>query len=178
MASSWLNNLLGRRKKDSDNGEILLSDVFVGHRVKIIRLSGEQSVTHRLREMGFRESAVVDKVADSGAIICKVVDARVAISKKLAQNIFVEDMGKTGRSMSDELILLSQMSVGQRGVIRDFTADNDDYERIVEMGVTPGEEIEVIRYAPLGDPIEIRVRGYLLSLRKAEAERIKVARLV
>jgi ferrous iron transport protein A len=178
MGLSWLSNFFGHRKKEAFSGELLLSDVFVGHTVRIVRLGGEQSVAHRLREMGFRESAMVDKVADSGAIICKVVDARVAISKKLAQNIYVEDMGKAGRSMSDELILLSQMSVGQRGIIRDFTADNDDYERIVEMGVTPGEEIEVIRYAPLGDPIEIRVRGYLLSLRKAEAERIKVSRLV
>lgn len=178
MVLSWLTNFFGHRKEKSTGGELLLSEVSVGHRVKIIRLRGDESVVHRLREMGFRESAVVEKAVDSGAIICKVADARVAISKKLAQNIFVEDMGKAGRSMSDELILLSQMSVGQRGVIKDFTADNDDYERIVEMGVTPGEEIEVIRYAPLGDPIEIRVRGYLLSLRKAEAERIKVTRLI
>jgi ferrous iron transport protein A len=70
------------------------------------------------------------------------------------------------------------MSLGQKGIIRDFTADNDDYERIVEMGVTPGEQVEIIRYAPMGDPIEIRVRGYLLSLRKTEAERIKVAPII
>ncbi len=178
MAPSWLDNLLGNRKKNIANGEILLSDVSCGHRVKIIRLRGEEGVIHRLREMGFRESSVVDKMIDSGAIICKVADARVAISKKLAQNIFVEDLGKAGRSMSEEVVLLSQMSLGQRGIIKDFTADNDDYERIVEMGVTPGEEVEIIRYAPLGDPIEIRVRGYLLSLRKAEAERIKVTLLV
>ena len=175
---SWLENIFGNRKINIANGEVLLSDIASGHRVKIIRLRGEDGVIHRLREMGFRESAVVDKMIDSGAIICKVADARVAISKKLAQNIFVEDMGKTGRLMADELVLLSQMSLGQRGIIKDFTADNDDYERIVEMGVTPGEEIEIIRYAPLGDPIEIRVRGYLLSLRKAEAERIKVSLLI
>ena len=178
MAPSWLENIFGKRKGGASSGELLLSDVSVGHRVKIIRLRGDDGVIHRLREMGFRESSTVDKMIDSGAIICKVADARVAISKKLAQNIFVEDLGKTGRVISDELVLLTQMSLGQRGVIKGFTADNDDYERIVEMGVTPGEEIEIIRYAPLGDPIEIRVRGYLLSLRKAEAQRIKVSLIV
>lgn len=176
--TSWIQNFFGPSPQSTRQGEALLSAVATGHRVKILRLSGDDSVIHRLREMGFRESAVIDKVADSGAIICKVADARVAISKKLAQNISVEDLGKAGRSMSNECILLSQMSVGHRGIIRDFTADNEDYERIVEMGVTPGEEVEVIRYAPMGDPVEIRIRGYLLSLRKTEAERIKVERLI
>lgn len=171
-------HIFHKRPKPENSTQLSLSQVPVGHSVKIVRLSGDDAVIHRLREMGFTESALIDKVVDSGAIICKVAQARVAISKKLAQNIFVQDMGRSSKSVSDEMILLSQMSVGQRGVIRDFTADNEDYERIVEMGVTPGEEIEVIRYAPLGDPIEIRVRGYLLSLRKAEAQRIKVARIV
>jgi Fe2+ transport system protein FeoA len=77
-------------------------------------------------------------------------------------------------SENSKTILLSQMSIGQRGVIYDFAIESDDHERIEEMGVTPGEPVEIVRYAPLGDPIEIRVRGYLLSLRKEEANRIKV----
>ena len=72
------------------------------------------------------------------------------------------------------LVMLSEMSVGQRGIIDDFSSETDGYERIEEMGVTPGEPVEIIRYAPLGDPIEIKVRGYHLSLRKQEADRIKV----
>lgn len=178
MANSLISRLFGRQRKNDPSDEYRLTDVPVGHKVRILRLQGEDGNAQRLREMGFRESAVIEKSADSGAIICKVVDARVAISKKLAQNIVVKDLGKVGRVMSEELILLSEMSVGQHGIVRDFTADNEDYERIVEMGLTPGEEVEIIRYAPLGDPIEIRIRGYLLSLRKAEAERIKVARLI
>ena len=74
-------------------------------------------------------------------------------------------------------ILLSQMAIGQRGVIRDFIVESDDCERIEEMGVTPGEAIEVVRYAPLGDPIEIKIRGYSLSLRKEEAQLIDVTLL-
>ena len=74
-----------------------------------------------------------------------------------------------------KIVVLSQMTIGQTGVIHSFPVDSEDCERIEEMGVTPGEPFEVIRYAPLGDPIEIRIRGYLLSLRKEEADRIQVS---
>lgn len=46
--------------------------------------------------------------------------------------------------------------------------------RLMEMGVVPGAPVRVIKSAPLGDPIEIRVRGYHLALRRAEAETISV----
>lgn len=46
--------------------------------------------------------------------------------------------------------------------------------RLLEMGLTPGSKVEVIRAAPLGFPIEVKIRGYLLSLRKSEAECIEV----
>ena len=46
--------------------------------------------------------------------------------------------------------------------------------RIMDMGVTPGVEIRVVKVAPLGDPVEVTVRGYELSLRKADAEMIEV----
>jgi len=174
--ADWFNKLVGRKKARSGEGT-RLSDIALGHRAQIERVVGDEGTSHRLREMGFRESAVIEKVAESGAIICKVVDTRVAISKKLADSIFVNDLGEAKLTASEQTILLSQMTIGQRGIIRDYTADNEDYERIVEMGATPGETIEIIRYAPLGDPIEIRVRGYLLSLRKQEADRIKVSLL-
>jgi len=49
-----------------------------------------------------------------------------------------------------------------------------DAVRILEMGITPGVELEILRMAPLGFPIEIKVRGYLLSLREAEAVCIEI----
>ena len=72
-------------------------------------------------------------------------------------------------------VLLSSLSRGEKGVIYDFIEENDTCARLEEMGVTPGETVEIIRYAPLGDPIEIKVRGYLLSMRKEEADLIQVS---
>ena len=77
-------------------------------------------------------------------------------------------------SKNNNTVSLSKMLIGQKGHIRDFFVESDDCERIEEMGVTPGEHVEVVRYAPLGDPIEIKIRGYHLSLRKEEADLIQV----
>ena len=62
--------------------------------------------------------------------------------------------------------------IGQRGRIVDVTGDDAVSVRLMEMGLTDGEEIELIGFAPLGDPIEFLIRGYRLSLRKAEAARV------
>ena len=65
-------------------------------------------------------------------------------------------------------------TVGQCGRIVDITGDDAVAVRLMEMGLTDGEEIELIGFAPLGDPIEFRIRGYRLSLRKAEAARVAI----
>ena len=64
--------------------------------------------------------------------------------------------------------------IGQRGRIIDVMGDDAVSVRLMEMGLTDGEEIELIGFAPLGDPIEYLIRGYRLSLRKAEAARVTI----
>jgi len=68
---------------------------------------------------------------------------------------------------------LAQLIPGQKAIIQSFT-DDDLSLKLMEMGCIPGEEVEFKRTAPLGDPIEISVSGYLLSLRKAEAQTVIV----
>lgn len=70
--------------------------------------------------------------------------------------------------------LLSDVKPKQKVKILRITGKGVIKRKLLDMGVMPGEEIEVIRVAPLGDPIEIRVKGYNLSLRKIEAEGIVV----
>lgn len=65
---------------------------------------------------------------------------------------------------------LSSLPAGSTGTVTAVKVQ--DKGRLLEMGVLPGTRIEIIRYAPLGDPVEIRVRGYNLSLRKHEAEQV------
>jgi len=73
-----------------------------------------------------------------------------------------------------ETVSLSDVEAGVSGTIRCVRAAGPIRKRLIEMGVTTGTSFEMIRSAPLGDPIEIKVRGYLLSLRIAEASQIQV----
>jgi Fe2+ transport system protein FeoA len=69
---------------------------------------------------------------------------------------------------------LAGQPVGQRLRIRGFSLPEGVRLRLLEMGLTDGIECRVVRYAPLGDPMEVQVRGYFLSLRTVEAEGILV----
>ncbi|WP_417269131.1 FeoA family protein [Celeribacter sp.] len=73
---------------------------------------------------------------------------------------------------------LKDLALGDCAKIVGFDAGAPAYRRmLLSMGLTLGTEFTVNRMAPLGDPIEIRVRGYALSLRKAEAEALNVCRI-
>lgn len=70
---------------------------------------------------------------------------------------------------------LDQMAPGERGVIARLGGDPAIARRLMELGLVPGTPIEMVRRAPLGDPIELAVRGVHLSLRRSEAGHIHVA---
>jgi ferrous iron transport protein A len=71
-------------------------------------------------------------------------------------------------------IKLSDLCVGASAVIREFPKTDPAYLRLREMGMLVGTKVTLVRTAPLGDPLEIRVRGYNLTLRKSEAEFVLV----
>jgi ferrous iron transport protein A len=70
---------------------------------------------------------------------------------------------------------LAELAVGQSGRIEAIQGDDVLSQRLMEMGLLEGEVIAVLGFAPLGDPLEIRVSDYRLSLRKNEAARVVVA---
>ena len=73
------------------------------------------------------------------------------------------------------MITLDQLKPGQTGQIVRVGSVGAFKRRIVDMGVIRGTAVEVIKVAPLGDPIEVKIKGYNLSLRKEEAAEITVA---
>jgi ferrous iron transport protein A len=73
--------------------------------------------------------------------------------------------------------LLSELRAGQQGRIEAVQGGDVLCQRLMEMGILEEETVEVVGFAPLGDPMEIRVRDYCLSLRKSEAARVVVTRL-
>ena len=69
---------------------------------------------------------------------------------------------------------LNKVSIGQTVTVKKLSGQGATKRRIMDMGITKGVEVYVRKVAPLGDPVEVTVRGYELSLRKADAEMIEV----
>ncbi len=79
--------------------------------------------------------------------------------------------------MTEKVMRLSELQPGERARVVKINGTPRFRRRIMEMGVTRGEEVVVNRVAPLGDPIEFTVKGYHLSLRKDDAAHILVEKL-
>ncbi|AGA90566.1 Fe2+ transport system protein A [Thioflavicoccus mobilis 8321] len=74
---------------------------------------------------------------------------------------------------------LKEMRVGEQGRVLGFEEGGRVYRRkLLSMGLTPGVTLQVVRVAPMGDPVEVRVRGVSVSLRKDEAAALRMEQLV
>ncbi len=147
-----------------------LTDVALGATVRIVTINGDFGEVKRLREMGFVDDSYLVKTAQQGALICQVGSTSVVLSEALARNIIVNPI----TTPQDKAMTLDQLKVGQRAKIKNFLSHEDSVWTLQEMGVLPGEEIKFLRTAPLGDPIEISIRGASLSLRRSDAKNILI----
>lgn len=69
-------------------------------------------------------------------------------------------------------VTLDSLKAGESGRISSISGVGEIRRRLMEMGLLPGSTIKVVRYAPLGDPIDVEIRGYHLSLRRSEASQV------
>jgi ferrous iron transport protein A len=73
------------------------------------------------------------------------------------------------------MMTLTNLPIGAKAKVVAVNGNNAVTKRLMEMGVVPGVSVRVIKSAPFGDPLEIRVRGYHLAMRKSEADAIEVS---
>ena len=113
---------------------------------------------------------VVTKTKNSAIIIVK--GSRLAFDASILDKIDwsppVEDMKK---------IPLSELPVGHSAIVTDIFSANETKRRLMDMGITKRTRVLLRKVAPLGDPLEISLRGYELTLRKSEAQMISVVML-
>lgn len=72
-------------------------------------------------------------------------------------------------------MILTNLPIGTTAKVVSIKGNDSVAKRLMEMGVVPGTPVKIIKTAPFGDPIEIRIRGYSLAMRKSEAETIEVS---
>ena len=113
---------------------------------------------------------VVTKTKNSAIIIVK--GSRLAFDASILDKI---DLAPAEEDQKK--IPLSELPVGHSAIVTDIFSANETKRRLMDMGITKGVEIYIRKVAPLGDPLEISLRGYELTLRKSEAQMISVVML-
>jgi ferrous iron transport protein A len=169
-----------------------------GDRVWVVEIRGGRRLVRRLTDLGITpglEIAVVN-CTESGSVIVGLPGCRIGIGAGMAHRVMVTTVqppqvsrptasepsssDATGSSdMTTTPLTLGVLEVGQSGRILGYESGGRAYRgKLLSMGLTPGTHFTVTRQAPLGDPIEIEVRGFKLSLRKGEAAALQVAAMV
>jgi Fe2+ transport system protein FeoA len=74
----------------------------------------------------------------------------------------------------NDFMKLTNLPIGQTAKVLSIEGNSAITKRLMEMGVVPGVSVRVVKCAPFGDPLEIRVRGYHLAMRRSEAQTIEV----
>ena len=86
-------------------------------------------------------------------------------------------MASIANRLDVDMISLDTLKPGERAIIRSIQGDTAEEVALMEMGLLVGTSIDFIKTAPLGDPIELRVRGYHLSIRRSDARAILVEKV-
>ena len=170
-----------------------LAEIEAGQKGHFVQCTAEEITCAFLAGQGLRAGAPFQMVAVAPkSVLVEVNGQRLVLSPSLAMAIQVardggeaseglllsrkvlEEEPEEEKEASPTQVSLDQLTVGQRAIIVKVGGTPRLRNRLLEMGMVPGELITVERMAPLGDPVEFTVKGYRLSLRKKEAAQILV----
>lgn len=133
---------------------------------QVERIETEEKTKRHLQNIG-----VVVNLSGNNAILL-IKSHRVAVSREILSQIFVNKKTASSESWTS----LDQLKAGETGIVVAIHGQGAVKRRLMDMGLTRNVKIVIRKLAPLGDPIELTVRGYELTLRKSEAELILVQR--
>ena len=168
-----------------------------GDRLRIVSLNCGES-NNRLMGMGLMPDVLIEVMSctGTGSVIVALQDQRLGLGAEMAQRIQVIDAAQphtarmipmqttsdhtsdtnTGTNTGTNTVKLRDVAIGSVLRVIGYEPTARDYKRkLLAMGLTPGTELRVTRHAPLGDPTEIEVRDFHLSLRKDEADALIVS---
>ncbi len=180
-----------REKENSSQKRSLmaLTKARVGDRLWIAGYENKEGI-NRLVGMGLAPGMAIEVVQNlAGNILVAVGETRIGIDGGMAKRILVSDKPfdylvevQEVNEMEGSATKLKDLQVNQKGKVARFEVTDDPSKKaykkkLLAMGLTPGTEFTVTRVAPLGDPVEIVVRGFKLSLRKDEAAALIIEQL-
>ncbi len=184
----------GERQGESENHHqkrslMTLAKAQVGARVWIAGCEDKEGI-NRLVGMGLAPGMGIEILQNlAGNLVVAVGETRIGIDGGMAKRILVSDRPfdylvevQEVNDMEGSATTLGDLQVNQKGKVARYEATDDSTKKaykkkLLAMGLTPGTEFTVTRVAPLGDPVEILVRGFKLSLRKNEAAALVIEEL-
>ncbi|HEL1586046.1 TPA: ferrous iron transport protein A [Streptococcus suis] len=147
------------------------TDLQVGSSYRLVGMHFSDSLSKHLQQLGFLVGQDIRIISKTKAnIIVQVKASRLALDKDL-----MEGMDLVASPSQKSLIPLSQVAIGSQVILEQICATGALKRRLMDMGLTKGTAIYLKKLAPLGDPLEITIRGYQLSLRKSEAQLLFVS---
>ena len=157
-----------------------LAQVEMGKTVWLVGFQGTGGI-NRLLGMGLNPGIQLQVISSQGrgSVLIAIQDNRIGIGAEMAEKILVSDSQpkklEPKKDLPEVRTFLREIPIGKAGKVIGYDRALRGYKgKLLSMGLTPGTEFTVIRVAPLGDPVEIRVRGFHLSLRKQEADTLIV----
>lgn len=157
-------------------GESMQTLAMVKHSGKFIvtKIKGEKALSRRLSEIGMTKGKVITVLsgnhANSGLVIV-FQGQRLALSSSMAACIFVATVADPKQA---QLSPLAQIKLHTPCLVAKITGDKAVRQRLMDMGLTKNTLVTIDKVAPLGDPLELSLRGYKLSIRNFEAQSILV----
>ena len=140
----------------------------------ILQINGEKALTRRLREVGMIKGRIINVIStnqNSNGLVVMFQGQRFALSESMARCIEVGQVEAIADANDKNL---ADIPVGKPCVITKVNGDRTVRKRLMDMGLTRNTMVTITKVAPLGDPLELVVRGYHLSIRKYEAQTIMV----
>jgi DtxR family Mn-dependent transcriptional regulator len=158
---------------------IPLTQIITGEPFQVVRIYGNDGLRTYLEESGILAGVQGQIIAvnDAGNILIETREGhQLTLTQAVANQVFVQEVHENKEnSMKKEKQTLDQLSEGQKAKVQKVNGEGPIRQRLLDMGLTRGTEVTMIKPSPLGDPVEYSVRGYKLSLRKAEAKMIDIA---
>ena len=132
-----------------------------GEWADVAEVSGDSHVVNRIAELGLSIGSRLRVLQQGRPCLLQVGESRLSLHATAPC--------KSLSNLCELMASLDQMRQGQRAVVESVAGDDAVVQRLLEMGLLEGEEIEVLGFAPMGDPMEIRLRDFRMSLRRREA---------
>ena len=160
-----------------------LTALAIGEQEFVVSIETDRATEEFLRDQGVAPGAKVEVlgVAGDGALLMEVAGQRLTLSQPVAESVTVtsadtalENSSTRENEMSDDVITLDNLQIGDEAILVRIGGQKRTRRRLLDMGMVPGEVVKMKSVAPLGDPLELVVKGYQLSLRKQDAHQILV----